>query len=344
MRAFFVPCVPFCLLAMIGCAHFKPPQPVVEDAARPPEKQQAEIVEDYELRREAAELEAARTRAEHGDLSGCHAAIESLLARNPAHREARLLMADVQLARENIPAAERVLLGLVQDYPEDAASHHALALLYESSGRVELARAHFQRAAAIVPDDPFVALSALGSSSTAHTAAQIAATAATVALATSPTPEAAAVRAVIAAAQTPAGQQAIHEALGLLQQADDEGALTLLRKAGELEPQNTAIPLAASIHLLRMEKPDAAIVLLEAAAERLPKTSAILRGLGAAYLQAGDLQAAQVVLQQAISLDSSDALAYFLVGQVLQLQGRTADASAAMRTAAQLDPRYGDQR
>ncbi len=337
----------FCLLAMLsmaGCAHFKESQPRGADVAPRVEQQQKEIVEDYEGRRAAAEMEAARSRAEHGDLSGCFTTLEALLARNPTHREARLMMADVQLARENVRAAEQLLKSLVQDYPYDAASHHALALLLESTGRSELARTHFERAAAIDPDDPLFALSAFQNEGAARKAATIALTAANVALATSPTPEAAAARAVIAAAQSPEGQAAIREALILLEKGEEDGALSAMQLACEQESLNTALPLAASVFLLRSEKADAAIVLLEAAAERQPKASTILRGLGAAYLQAGDFQAAQVVLQQAISLDSSDALAYFLVGQALQLQGRHADARAMMRAAVQLDPRFGQQR
>lgn len=328
------------LTAATGCAHFKPPQPLVEDVQPRIAAQKEEIVGDYEARRNAAELQAARTSAEHGDLSTCATALENILRRDASHREARLLLADVQLARENVAAAEQLLVTLVRDYPQDAASHHALALLLESTGRGELAKAHFQQAATIDPLDPLVALSADGNRETAGKIAAIAATAATVALATSPTPEAAAARAIVAAAQTPQGQELIRQALSLLERGEKDGALAALRQACELEPLNSAIPLAASVHLLRMEQSDAAIVLLEAAAERLPRTAAILRGLGAAYLQAGDLPAAQVVLQQALSLDSTDALSYFLTGQVLHLQGRVAEARQALRAAAELDSRF----
>jgi predicted Zn-dependent protease len=253
-------------------------------------------------------------------------------------------LADVHLARDNVRAAEEILTQLVKDFPQDAAAHHALALLYESTGRTQQAQTHFRRAATIAPDDPLIALSSWQDKATTEKAAQIATTAASIALDTSPTPEAAAARAIIAAAQTPEGQAAIRRAVALLEQAEEEGALTAIQEACAREPQNSALPLAAAVFLLRSEKANAAIVLLEAAANRQPRTPAMLRALGAAYLQAGDLSAAQVVLQQAISLDSSDALAYFLVGQVLHLQGRTVDADAAMSAAAQLDPRFSEQR
>ena len=62
--------------------------------------------------------------------------------------------------------------------------------------------------------------------------------------------------------------------------------------------------------------------------------------LGAAQYRLGDYQAAQVAIAQALSLDKSDALAYFLMGSTLVRLGQTTAAERQFAEAARLDPRF----
>ena len=83
--------------------------------------------------------------------------------------------------------------------------------------------------------------------------------------------------------------------------------------------------------------------LLKGAAPRFPRSGAIHRALGTAYYRAGDYQAAQAALEQALSLDKSSALAYFLMGCTLRQRGQLEAAEQHFSRAAELDPTLADR-
>jgi Flp pilus assembly protein TadD len=56
-------------------------------------------------------------------------------------------------------------------------------------------------------------------------------------------------------------------------------------------------------------------------------------------MQLGDLEAAQVSLQQALSLDKGDALTYFLLGCLLDQRGDSDTALRHFAEARRIDPR-----
>lgn len=105
-------------------------------------------------------------------------------------------------------------------------------------------------------------------------------------------------------------------------------------------PDDPQVPIAAGVSALRYNRPDVAVEILEPAAQRFPRSASIHRILGAAYYRRGDYRASQVALWQALSLDKSNALSYFLMGCTLVKLGQEAAAQQHFRQAHLLDPKY----
>ncbi|MCH8922099.1 MAG: tetratricopeptide repeat protein [Planctomycetes bacterium] len=106
----------------------------------------------------------------------------------------------------------------------------------------------------------------------------------------------------------------------------------------DLAPVDLAVESA--VDALQSNQPEAALDVLRPALSRFPDSAALWRTLGAAHHQRGDFQAAQSALRQALSLDNSSPLAYFLLGQSLQRLGHDEQARRCFGAAADLDGRY----
>ena len=104
-----------------------------------------------------------------------------------------------------------------------------------------------------------------------------------------------------------------------------------------------AVDLAveSAVDALQSNQPEAALDVLRPALSRYPDSAALWRTLGAAHHQGGDFESAQSALRQALSLDNSSPLAYFLLGQSLQRLGHDEQARRCFGAAADLDGRYG---
>jgi tetratricopeptide (TPR) repeat protein len=72
-----------------------------------------------------------------------------------------------------------------------------------------------------------------------------------------------------------------------------------------------------------------------------PRSAHLYQALAVAYYRRGDYASSQVAAQQALSLDNSSALSYFLVGSALARLGRAEAAEVHLRQARRLDPRFG---
>ncbi len=141
--------------------------------------------------------------------------------------------------------------------------------------------------------------------------------------------------------------------------ADDGGAVATAHteSAGEAVPaashprraapstgDDPQVPIAAATAALRANEPETAVRVAEEAVRRFPKSAALYRVLAAAHYRRGDYAASQVAAQQALSLDNSSALSYFLVGSAMARLGQADAAEAHLRQARRLDPRYGQTR
>ncbi|HUT95186.1 MAG TPA: tetratricopeptide repeat protein [Thermoguttaceae bacterium] len=133
---------------------------------------------------------------------------------------------------------------------------------------------------------------------------------------------------------------------GLSAMSDGTSALAFayFREAMALKPDDPRIPISAAISALGHNQPKVAVVLLEPLLEVFPDSAAIRRVLGAAYYRLGDYQSSQVVLQQALSLDKSSGLSYFLMGCTLAKLGQLTAAETHFCQARRLDPRYAFRR
>ena len=133
-----------------GCAGVLPKQSVIgAQENRAADDRQA--VADYDRQRDQAQYAAAKSRLTQGDEAGCRTVLEQLLFRNPAHREALLLFAELCLAQEQPQAAiERIRMLAAKD-PRDARSLHTLAMLLDAADRPAEALHYYERAAAIDP-------------------------------------------------------------------------------------------------------------------------------------------------------------------------------------------------
>jgi tetratricopeptide (TPR) repeat protein len=121
-------------------------------------------------------------------------------------------------------------------------------------------------------------------------------------------------------------------------------AFAYFHEALDIEPHDPQIGLSAAACALEHNQPALAVSLLEPLLGVFPDSVAVRRILGAAYYRLGEYARSQVVLQQALSLDKSDALSYFLMGSTLVKLGQSAAAEANFRQAQRLDPRYAPGR
>ena len=96
--------------------------------------------------------------------------------------------------------------------------------------------------------------------------------------------------------------------------------------------------------MLQHNRPELAIELIEPAVRRFPNSAALYRILGTAYYRGGDYPSAQRALQQALSLDKTSALSYFLLGCTLARLGQADAAETQFRQAQLLDSRYAERR
>jgi tetratricopeptide (TPR) repeat protein len=125
-----------------------------------------------------------------------------------------------------------------------------------------------------------------------------------------------------------------------LKSDDPTAALRCYREASALRPDDPQIPLAASSMALRSNRPDVVVDLLTPLEKQFSTSAPLKRALGTAYYRLGNYQAAEVSLQQALSLDKSSALAYFLMGCTLAKLGQPTAAEEHLRQAQLIDPRY----
>jgi Flp pilus assembly protein TadD len=137
------------LAALVGCAAWKDKvQPPTTSQTR--EEREAEVVREFEQRRDLAQLQAAIDRWKLGNASRAEAMLTAIVNRRPDCLEARLRLAEILWSRGD-PAAETHLRAVLQSQPDQAEAHHALGLLLDATGRGEEASYHLAKAAEMEP-------------------------------------------------------------------------------------------------------------------------------------------------------------------------------------------------
>jgi len=138
-----------CAVLMTGCAGWKQTlQPKTAIETR--EERAKEALQDFEERRDAAQLEAALDRWKQGDAGRAEAMLSAIVNRRPDYVEARVLLAEVLWSR-NDASAEQQLRTVLELQPNRADAHHALGLVLDGTERAEEARQHLSKAAELEP-------------------------------------------------------------------------------------------------------------------------------------------------------------------------------------------------
>ncbi|MBN1909535.1 MAG: tetratricopeptide repeat protein [Pirellulales bacterium] len=325
-----------------GCQTFRLPEPPVGSVTAEREARRAEAIAHFEQQRDAAELQAAEDAWDRGDVAACRKGLEALLNRRPSHRDARLLLAAVLLDQHQADLALAHLEAALQDHPNDGEICHAMAVALSQLGRHEEAQAYYRQAAESTGQSGVqtagyeVAVPANGTDQAGY--ARLSGGPDSYDAAGNTYPGGA-----DPAAPSPA-EPLFRQAEQALVAGSPQHAWDLLQTAAVQNPGDPQIPTTAAVILLRYNRPDLAVALARDALNAFPQSAALLRVLGTAYYRQGEYQSSQLVLQQALSLDKSNGLAYFLMGCTLTKLGQPAQAEEHFRQARRLDKMFAAQR
>jgi predicted Zn-dependent protease len=136
-----------CALALCtGCASLRAPSFVAAPPTKPLNKTEAKAaMQRIDNARDEAQCAQAITLWQEGRTVEGRNLLDQVLARNPGQPLARRLTADLALERGDVQQAEKTLIELLREYPDDQAVRASLAWLYESQGRDAEAEELFQQ-------------------------------------------------------------------------------------------------------------------------------------------------------------------------------------------------------
>jgi tetratricopeptide (TPR) repeat protein len=102
-----------------GCQSVQPARKAMDDVSTVRRQRKAEVVESFESKRTFAQLEAARSRLQLGDVEGCNEAAQSVLQRDPDNAEALALLYEMKKtsgrSAENAAVAQTSFVAAVPD-------------------------------------------------------------------------------------------------------------------------------------------------------------------------------------------------------------------------------------
>jgi Flp pilus assembly protein TadD len=306
-----VACALLLALLLAGCAGLQTNDPSNKLSDQQRHQRNEQALHEFEHNRDAAELLSAQTHYQQGDLDGAREILQRLLTRNEKHTEARLLLAEVEIAASHPDAAREHAERVVKSKPDDPQAHYTLGLALDAAGKPAEAAVHYERAAKLDPQNDVYAAS--------YQTAQ-----------GKPAKEPAPLPSDVAAA--PTGKTAT--------EASAEEGWQRYQAEQAAHPHDAQIVIRAAVLSLRSNQAKLAVRILSDGARQFPADATILRNLGVAHFRLGDYHASQVALQQAIALDKSSALSYFLLGCTLAKLGQEQAADAEFRQAELLDPKY----
>ena len=320
----------------VGCQTIRPPDPPIEDISQIQQERSEEVVREFGQRRDFAEYQAALSCWHQHDTPGCMERLQSLLDRNPRHRDARLLMAELHLMDQQYEEAQAQVRQVLDVHPDDAEAQHTMGYLLDSSGQSTAALAHYQEAAELAPDNEMYRVSY----ETARGVVDRAESAGPADHAEPSSVPHPILTLADADADFSTAEGLLAKGVDAIAAGNTDEALAYFREAASVEPDNPHIPISAAVSALRHNQPDVAVELLGTSIKVFPKSATMHRTLGTAHYRRGDYRAAQVSLQQALSLDKSGALSYLLMGCTLVKLNQFQAAETNFRQARRIDPRY----
>lgn len=126
--------------------------------------------------------------------------------------------------------------------------------------------------------------------------------------------------------------------LSAIASADPVAALAAVETDLTNNPNDPQIPISATVAALEANQPETAASIARLGIAFHPSCAGLHRTLGAALYRTGKYASSQVALQQALSLDNSSALSYFLMGCVSDKLGDAEAAQTHFARATELDP------
>jgi len=158
-------------VSMAGCQVLSHAVPRIGDVKEKRLERNAQVMEQFDRQRDEAQFQAALGRWHVLDVQGCQACLAQILSRDPNHREALCLLAELAVYVEQPEMALGPVQRLAADRPDDALVHHSLAMLLEAGGQPYGALEHFQRAAHLEPKNELYRLSLESAGEAVHLAA-----------------------------------------------------------------------------------------------------------------------------------------------------------------------------
>lgn len=140
-------------LSTLGCTSLPnakkkpaaPPQPTFAERKH-------EAISQFERQRDAAQVQAAISYWQRGDLEKSQSMLTTIIQRSPRDVNARLRLAELLVSQEELAAAEAQLRECLAVAPESAEAHHSLGmLLADFPGREQECQTHLRRAAELEP-------------------------------------------------------------------------------------------------------------------------------------------------------------------------------------------------
>ena len=256
-------------------------------------------------------------------------------------KNARVL-AETLLAENRPHEAVRCLEPALRSHAEDARVQYTTGLVWDAAGETARALSYYERAAKLQPDNELYSVVYRRALSAANSPSRAGEVVPTSYLQSAP-PEA-----------RPAPADLVLQPASVLAEfgsrqpdgasnADHSNASVSAGKIAA-KPEDPQVPISAAVLALQSGQPQLAVELLEPAVKQFPNSAPLYRALGTAYYRRGDYPSSQRALQQALSLDKSSALSYFLMGCTLAKIGQETAAENHFRQAELLDSRYAERR
>ena len=146
-------------IGLSGCASLSGPRPAAVAKAHRTENRRQAAIQEFEARREQAELQAALNRWKEGNVPACEAALRALTQQRPQFQGAHLQLAELLLSQGDLEAAEQELRGVLAAAPDHPTAHHTLGMILEANNQPEESRKHLLRAVELDPQSDLFRLS-----------------------------------------------------------------------------------------------------------------------------------------------------------------------------------------
>ena len=122
------------------------------------QRRDEEVIRNFETHRDQAAYEAALARWEQNDSKGCREGLDILLARNPRHVDAQLLLAEVNLLDKRPQDALNQADEALRLQPGNARALYTKGLVLDAIGQSTGAVAYYEQAARAEPENEIYAL------------------------------------------------------------------------------------------------------------------------------------------------------------------------------------------